>query len=100
MYLDVNGLKEFFHEYECKRTPAGYKVDRESNYGGKTTIVKSAEIMKVDSMTVNRVDLISFYTWFLKETDKEAATKMLWNDIRSLAEQNRKAANLLIEYLQ
>lgn len=98
MMLTEKGIKETVKEYECKRTASGFKADRVSGFGGKTTLIKNSDILRIDTFTVNRVDLITYYTWYLSKVDKQLVQNMLWRKLREDVENNRKASNKLIEY--
>jgi hypothetical protein len=52
--------KDFFY----KRTNNGFVVDKESNFGSKTTRVRSHEILKICSKLRSDIySAIQFYTW-------------------------------------
>ncbi len=77
-FLSEEGMKAREHTFECTKTPSGYKVNKASNFGGKTTLVKDADILKAECLT--RTDVISTihcFTFYLNESDKYTAKGLL-----------------------
>lgn len=92
-----SGVKESVFDYECKKTKAGYVVERESNFGGKTTFVKNAEILLVDTMLNNSASLIERYTWCFEETLSQARQLVIDSLIKK-AEYNYNNSKSIYEY--
>lgn len=95
LYLNSGGLKEAVKGFEYKESKGGYIVDRESNFGGKTTRVKKGEILRLDStITPNLYYVISSYTWCF-EKELEVAKTLLFNKVYETAKHQRDVANKL-----
>lgn len=96
---EETGLKETIQEFECVEKNATYKIaGRPSTFGGKSTMVKKGEILKVDSMVREMVTPISFYTWYLKGQEEEAR-KLVFNKIRKAAHDNWRKAEIVINLI-
>lgn len=81
------GINGHEGEHEASKTKTGYKVSKQSNFGGKTTLVKDTEILKVDSMTNNHNRQVSFYTWYLEGQEviaKKIITEALIEKVKDI----------------
>jgi len=85
-------------EFEATKTATGYKVNKESTFGGKTTLVKEAQIMQVDSYL--RTDIISpidGFVWFLNEEESPEVKQLILNKLYARSIQaKQQAENIFI----
>lgn len=98
LHLTESGLKESIKEFHCDEKPNSYKVAKASNFGGKTTMVKKEEILKVDSMVrENLYNTIHAYTWCF-EHNLVVAKRLLNAQIREVATRQYKVAQLMYSH--
>lgn len=93
--LTESGCKLKVSECECEERPTTYRVKATSNFGGKTTIVKKSEILKLDSMVrENLHQLIQAYTWCLEGQIDEAKAALI-KRVTDVAEKQLEVAKTL-----
>jgi hypothetical protein len=95
--VSASGLKRSMSEFECTKSPTGFIVYKESNFGGKTTRVKKEQILKYDSMsTPNLYNMLHAYTWFFKG-DEEKARILLIDELLVIAKRQMDVAEKLFK---
>lgn len=98
--LTEEGFEEYLGDFTCKKTKQGFILDRQSNFGGKTTRVKNSEILKLDSMVrENMYHLISYYTYYFHGQEQQAKDLLL-KAISETANRQLYTASIMINHLK